>query len=135
LTKVSEKTNSCSHIVNKTYKEYAPASNIRNNNPINIKIKFLFLPGTESDFVFFRTLFLSCPVSACVDVENFGGGGGGGMVLGRDGANPLDDDWTNFFGAGIVDTFLTSKSAEGSVGFKNFEPCSELEGDNPNLIY
>jgi len=78
---------------------------------------------------------LSCPVSACVDVENFGGGGGGGMVLGRDGANPLDDDWTNFFGAGIVDTFLTSKSAEGSVGFKNFEPCSELEGDNPNLIY
>lgn len=56
------------------------------------------------------------------------------MVLGGGGAIPLDDDWTNFFGAGIVDTFLTSKSAEGSAGFKNSEPCSELEKDNPNLI-
>ena len=53
------------------------------------------------------------------------------MVLGRGGAIPLDDNWTNFFGAGIVDTFLKSKPAEGSAGFRNSEPCSELEKDNP----
>ena len=47
---------------------------------------------------------------------------------------PLDDDWTNFFGAGIVETFLTPESADSSAGFKNPKPCSELEKDNPNLI-
>lgn len=52
---------------------------------------------------------LSSTLTACVEV-NFGGGGGGGMVLGGGGGIPFDAGWTNFFGAGIVDTFLTAKS-------------------------
>lgn len=55
-------------------------------------------------------MFLSSTLTACVDDVNFGGGGGGGMVLGGGGGIPFDAGWTNFFGAGIVDTFLTPKS-------------------------
>jgi hypothetical protein len=66
---------------------------------------------------------LSCPLTADVDEVNFGGGGGGGTVLCI--GIPLDDDWTNFFGAGIVETFLTPESADSSAGFKNPKPCSE----------
>lgn len=68
------------------------------------------------------------------DGVNFGGGGGGSMVLeGGDGI-PLDDAETNFFGAGIVDTFLTPKSADTSSGFKNLKPCSELGRKNPRKL-
>ena len=79
-------------------------------------------------------MFLSCSLTAGVDEVNFGGGGGGGMVLGWGIGIPLDADWTNFFGAGIVETFLTLESTDGSAGFKNSKSCSELEKDNPNLI-
>lgn len=68
---------------------------------------------------------MTSPLKAWVDNGNFGGGGGGGMSLGRDGRIPFDNDWTNFFGAGIVDTFLTPKFGDGSAGFKYSEPCNE----------
>jgi hypothetical protein len=47
-------------------------------------------------------------------------GGGGGI--------PLDDGWTNFFGAGIVEIFLTPKSACSDLpDLDNSDPCNELE--------
>lgn len=78
-------------------------------------------------------LFLPCTFTLEVDEENFGGGGvnfggggGGGISLNGDvGLPPLNVGEINFFGAGIFDTFLTSKPADdGSIGFENSETCS-----------
>lgn len=55
--------------------------------------------------------------------ENLGGGGGG-IVLGRGTGIPLDDGWTNFLGAGIVDIFLTRPS-HFSLGFRGCKPCNQ----------
>ena len=71
-----------------------------------------YIPGTESDFVLLMILFLSCPFTAGVDEINFGGGGGEAMVLDGGDGIPIDVAETNFFGAGIVDTFLTPISAD-----------------------
>ena len=69
-------------------------------------------------------LFLLCTFTREVDEVNFCGGGGGGIIRGGDVGLPLVVDGINFFGAGIVDTFLTLKPADGSIGFKNSETCS-----------
>jgi hypothetical protein len=79
--------------------------------------------------VLFQKLFLSCSLAAGVDEVNFGGGGGGGLARGGGGGIPLDDDgWTNIFGAGIVEIFLTPKSACSDLpDLDNSDPCNELE--------
>lgn len=67
-----------------------------------------------------------------------GGGGmvlqGGGMVRAGDGRavvlgggggiTPSDDGWIFFFGAGMVEMFLTTNSAVESLGFKISNPCN-----------
>lgn len=73
------------------------------------------------------------------DELNFGGGvdeldigGGGGMVLGGGGGMacgggsgvPLEDDCTNFFGAGMVGIFL-SLIGVNSCGFRNPKSCEK----------
>lgn len=109
---------------------------------------FFNLPGAVSDLIFLAMLFFVCSPFAEI---NFGGGGGGGMVLkgsggipfddggedvargggggtfrGAGGGIPFNDGWTNFFGAGIVDKFLTSSANTCPPGFK-CEPCNKLE--------
>ena len=85
---------------------------------------------------------MSCDFAAGVDEVNLGGGGGGSMVFGGGGGKvlgggagiPLDDGWTNFLGAGIVDTFFTPKSPNGLLGFKDSDSWNELDKNNPSLI-
>lgn len=74
-------------------------------------------------------MHLSCTLTSG-EAANLGGGGGGGMVLGGDGGIPLDNGLNNFFGAGIVETFLTTGSSDCSPGFDGSNPCNELEWGN-----
>ena len=79
---------------------------------------------------------MSSPFTAALDGNDDDGvnfGGGGGIVLGRGGGIMLDAGTTNFFGAGIVDTFLTLKSADCSTGLFKLEPCSELGRKDPRM--
>lgn len=90
--------------------------------------------GTVSDLVCLKTLSASCGFTAGVGAVNFGGGGmslgggggGGGMDLGS-GDMPLDVGWSNFFGAGKDNKFLTPASVNGSLDLKISEACHELE--------
>jgi len=66
---------------------------------------------------------LSCTLTSDGS-ENLGGGGGGGIVLGKGTGIPLDDGWTNFLGAGMVDIFLTRPS-RCSLGFRGCKPCNQ----------
>lgn len=88
-------------------------------------ISLIKVSGTASDFVLFEILLL-LGSSTSGEAENLGGGGGG-MALGGGGGIPLDNGLNNFFGGGIVDTFLKARSSTSSLAFKGSNPCNELE--------
>ena len=77
-----------------------------------------YIPETKLDSTLLRALFLSCCFTEGLAEVNFGGGGGGRVALGGGGGIRLDVGETNFFGAGIDDTFLALKSS----GLSTSEP-------------
>lgn len=82
-------------------------------------------------------MFLACTLTSD-GPQNLGGGGGGGMVLSRGGGIPLDDGWTNFLGAGIVDIFLTTGPSDCSLVFRGCNLCNWVrvgENKNPNTTF
>lgn len=96
------------------------------------------LPGTGSVVGFFVIELLLSGFREGGGLGNFGGGGGialgggggglgnfgggGGIALGGGGGIPSDVDWTNFFGGGIVETFLRPESSEGTPALRNSDP-------------